>query len=76
MIRLPEGIRRICVVVGVCLVLASLWGWGEERSGWMSLSASHVVFRLAFLAFAYFSPFLVCMIIFWIKAGFEKQSSR
>lgn len=68
--KLPEGLRRICVVVGASLSI-----------GWVGLLAfgTHFftrewpmafIFTVVVAPFLYFAPFLLSHVACWVKEGF------
>jgi len=69
--RIPEGARRVCVVLGTLLGLAwvvwvSVVSDGFSRvhgMGWVVLVAGSVA--------AYFAPFLVYRVVTWVREGFS-----
>ncbi|MFV3291246.1 hypothetical protein ACNFBR_21210 [Pseudomonas sp. NY11955] len=76
MIRLPEGIRRVCVVAGILINVVLIVQGGQTLSEWMELPPSQLAFRLGAMVVIFFLPFIACMIFYWIKAGFAKDSAR
>lgn len=76
MIRLPEGIRRICVVVGILTNVVLIVLGGQTLPEWMELPLSQLAFRLGAMVVIFSAPFFICMVFYWIKAGFAKDSAR
>lgn len=76
MVRLPEGIRRICVVVGILINVMLIVQGGDSLTEWMELPPSQLAFRLGAMVVIFSVPFLICMVFYWIKAGFAKDSAR
>lgn len=74
MSRLPEGIRRLCVVIGLGLVIAWLFVIGETPLQWLDMRMDHLAYTVLFSIAAYLSPFFVCRVVLWIKDGFAKTS--
>lgn len=72
MSRLPEGIRRLCIVVGAVLVVVMLFVMGRTLDDYLEMRRDHLAFTAAVLFGFYLSPFIVCRIAFWIKDGFSK----
>ncbi|MGA9660757.1 MAG: hypothetical protein WBQ92_03640 [Pseudomonas alloputida] len=75
MSRLPEGIRRLCVVVGAVLVLVMLFTMGYTLRDWLEMPLDHIAFSAAILIGFYLAPFIVCRVAFWIKDGFAKSGA-
>lgn len=76
MARLPEGIRRVCIVAGVVLNIVFLVMSDFDLDEWMGRTPSVLAVRFAFLAFLFLVPFLACLVFYWVKDGFTKESSR
>ncbi|UDU80134.1 hypothetical protein [Pseudomonas sp. HN2-3] len=75
MSRLPEGVRRLCVVVGVVFVVAMLITSGNTLRDWLALPVDRLAFSAVIFVGFYLSPFIVCRVAFWIKDGFTKSGA-
>jgi hypothetical protein len=75
MSRLPEGIRRLCVVVGLGLVAVWLFVIGKTPLQWLDMPMDHLAFTALGSMAAYLSPFVVCRVAFWVKDGFTKGAA-
>lgn len=74
MARLPEGIRRMCVVAGFALVIMWLFLIGKTPLQWMDMPVDHLAYTAAGSVAAYLVPFIVFRVFFWIKDGFNKSA--
>ncbi|WP_139139761.1 hypothetical protein [Pseudomonas sp. NBRC 111139] len=75
MSRLPEGIRRVCIVTGTVLVLVMLFTMRYTLRDWLEMPWDQAAFTAAILIGFFLCPFIVCRVAFWIKDGFAKSGA-
>ncbi|WP_442109168.1 hypothetical protein [Pseudomonas sp. NUPR-001] len=75
MFSLPEGIRRVCIVVGLIAVIGWLFFIGKTPLQWLDMRLDHLAYTAAISLAAYLSPFIVCRIVIWVKDGFTKAAN-
>lgn len=69
--RLPEGIRRICVVLSITLsvgwlaMVALAWDFFKHADGKVLLIIGLIAVSL------YLGPYIIARVAYWIKDGFQ-----
>lgn len=85
MARLPEGPRRLCILVGSVLALAWWWATRSLIVGVADFGVEHVTptewlvllsISVAPAAVAFVAPFVATRVFLWVKRGFEADRAE
>ena len=72
--RVPEGPRRVCVVLGGLLAFAWLVWVAAETEGFSHVQAKGWALLVIVSLAAFFAPFLVYRVIAWVREGFSTNT--
>ena len=72
--RIPEGARRVCVVLGTMFVLVWLTWATVESDGFSQMESKGWGMLVVVSCVAYFAPFLIYRVIAWVREGFSSST--
>ncbi|MGY2293263.1 hypothetical protein ACW9H6_26450 [Pseudomonas sp. SDO528_S397] len=73
--RVPEGIRRVCIVLGTLLAIGSITYFIEEGDFIYADTGTFLAMNgVVMMAFTF--PFMVYMTYAWVRAGFQIETSE
>lgn len=71
MSRLPEGVRRICVVLSILLAVGWVLMVAIASDGFKRLGENAFPIIGLVAVSLYLSPYIIARIAYWIKDGFQ-----
>lgn len=74
--RLPEGMRRLCAVIGVFLAVWWLVAIGFLSKGFTEVKPQGWALLAVGLVVAYLLPSLIYRIYRWVRDGFKVDAHR
>ncbi len=74
--RLPEGVRRICVVIGLILAASCFLFFAIASDGFHKFPMEAWATLGVFMLMLYLLPSLTYRVFRWIKEGFIADSPR
>lgn len=73
MTKRSEGVRRVVLIISVLSVIGLIVWVFVESDGFYRIQPMGWLIFAGGLVLAYFIPYLICKIVYWVIDGFEKD---